>query len=111
MYQAGHVEGLRYTGAGKRESRAMLFYSAEDVLTRSRWYPGGESTYYDVVFDERTGLSKGRQKYRQGVLESSSRETYDSGGLPARSIHLDARGRQFGVTEFAEGLKMTAHLD
>lgn len=110
-YTGDRVESVQFTAAGKREGRTVLAYSAEDVLTRARWYPGDGSTYYDTEIDAQTGLSKGRRKYRNGVLDSSSRENYDSGGLVTRSLHYDADGRPFGVTDFAEGLKVTSRYD
>ena len=105
-YTDGGVESAQFTAAGKQEGRTVLAYSAEDVLTRARWYPGDPSTYYDTEFDAQTGLSKGRRKYRNGVLDSSSREIHDGGGLVTRSIHYNAEGRPFGVTDFADGLKV-----
>jgi hypothetical protein len=110
-YEAERVESTQYTANGRREGRTLLTYSAQDVLTRSRWYPADASTYYDTEFDERTGLATGRRKYRHGILDSSSREAYDAGGLATRSIHYNADGRRFGVTEFAAGLKIASRYD
>jgi hypothetical protein len=111
-YETGRVESTQYSATGRREGRSILTYSTQDVLTRSRWYPGDASTtYYDTEFDERTGLATGRRKYRHGALDSSSREAYDAGGLATRSIHYGADGRRFGVTDFAAGLKIASRYD
>jgi hypothetical protein len=109
--QGDDVEGLSYTGEGRLQARTRYSYSAQGILTRSRWYPAGPSTYYDTTFDERTGLSMGRRKYHHGVLEGSSSQVYDTGGLLTRSIDYTATGRAFGVTEYTDGLKREALYD
>ncbi|HXD98396.1 MAG TPA: hypothetical protein VN646_17735 [Candidatus Acidoferrum sp.] len=103
-----HVESLSYTGEGTLQGRTLLYYSADGVLMRTRWYPAGPSTYYDTAVEERTGLSVGRWKYRHGALEGSSRQVYDAGGMLTRSIDYSATGRPFGVTEYADGLKVSS---
>jgi len=102
---------VQYSATGQPEGRTLLVYTDEDVLLRSRWFPSAAPTHYDTRFDPRTGLVKGRQKIHLGVLDSSSREIHDSGGLVLRSIHYDAAGRRYGVTDFAEGLKIVTRVD
>jgi hypothetical protein len=110
-YTDGRVESVQYSATGTPEGRTLLVYSDEDVLLRSRWFPAASSTYYDTRFDPRTGRAKDRHKYRDGALDSSSRNIHDDGGLLTRSIHYDAWGRRYGTTDFSDGLKVVSRLD
>jgi hypothetical protein len=110
-YSPDSVVSRSHTAQGKVTRVRTMSYSRSGVLTWDRSTSSGGAVEHERVYDEKTGLIRQAQQFRDGQFSHSLKYSYDPSGTLANTESFDQKGRRFAVRNFSDGLLVLDRYD
>lgn len=101
----GKVEQHYIDVSGLEKFRAVLHFNEQGILVRKEVPPNPDvAASFNVGYDPNTGQELFRKQFRDGELELTSTNEYESDGNLVRRDVYDKSGHLYGVEEYSGGL-------
>lgn len=104
-YSADHVDWTKYNSQGQPVSHGTDLFSPEGIRIRALEYLD-DKTAIETDLDPATGLELSKKTIVNSKVKMISRFTHDANGSPIREDIYDSKNKQYGTTEYQDGLRV-----